>query len=358
MSYFAKPQSIAFATLLCMALSACGGGAPDAKGKGKTPRVIVQRVAEQQFTDKVQAVGTAYANESTTLTSTVTERVVSLGFRDGQAVGAGAVIARLAAHEETAELAAAQARAHEAGQQLTRLQQLQQRGFATNATVDAQLAARNASDAEARAVSARISDRTIRAPFSGVVGLRRISPGSVIAAGTPIATINDISRIKLDFQIPETLLSSIREGQTIAALAAAWPDTSFNGSVESIEPVVDPLSRSVTVRAVLPNPDHRLRPGMLMTVTLESAPRRAIGVPEMALTEKRDQSFVFKVAKDGTATRTLVQAGARHDGLVEIRHGLTTGDVIVTEGTVKVRDGSKVEPVWAPSPVAAQRTGG
>ncbi len=346
MTCFNTISRLSCAALLGLAMAACGDAEPGDGRKAQSPRVVVQRVAMQQFSDTVQAVGTAYANESTTLTSTVTERVVSLGFRDGEWVRAGSVIAQLATHEESADLAAAEARAREADQQLRRLQQLQQRGFATNATIDAQMAARNASEAEARAVRARISDRTIRAPFSGVVGLRRISPGSVIAAGTAIATISDLRRIKLDFQIPETLLSNIREGQPITAMAAAWPDTPFNGTVESIEAVVDPISRSITARAVLPNPDQRLRPGMLMTVTLQSSPRTAMGIPEIALTEMRDQSYVYKLDKDNTATRTMVQTGARRDGQVEIREGLAPGDVIVSEGTIKVRDGGKVQPVW------------
>jgi membrane fusion protein (multidrug efflux system) len=324
--------------------AACGGR--DGRPPERAPTVVGGIVEPMRFVDTIEAVGTAYARESTTLTSTVTERVVALRFADGAAVGRGDIIAVLSSSEESADLASAEARAREAEQQLARLKELQQRGFATNARIDEQLALRNQARAQANAVRAQIGDRVIRAPFAGVVGLRRISPGSVVSAGTPIATISDISAIKLDFTLPETFLSAIAPGQNIEARSAAYPGELFRGSIEGIEPVVDPMTRSVTVRAVLPNPDRRLRPGMLLSVAIVSNAREALAVPELALVAQRDQQFVFKLDDRNVANRVRVETGMRIDGMVEVTSGLARGDRIVVDGIVKVRDDAEVKPIF------------
>lgn len=339
-----------------LALTACGQG-DAAKGPGgpggPAPSVVVATVQQMPFADRIEAVGTAYARESTTIASTVTERIVRLNFRDGEYVRRGAVIAELARGEEAAGLNEAQARLTEAQQQLARIRQLQQRGFATNARVDEQVAAVNTARAQAGGAQAQIGDRIIRAPFSGVVGLRRISPGATVTAGTEIATISDLSQIKLDFSLPETFLSAMRIGQAIEARAAAYPDELFRGQVESIEAMVDPVTRSVTVRAMLPNPDARLKPGMLLTVNILANPRTAPAVPELALVAERDRSFVYKVDLENTALKTPIEVGARQDGMIEVRRGLRPGDRVVAEGTIKVRDGGKVRTAPAPSPTPA-----
>jgi membrane fusion protein (multidrug efflux system) len=182
----------------------------------------------------------------------------------------------------------------------------------------------------------------ITAPFSGWVSLRNISPGAVVQAGTEIATISDLSSIKLDFQVPETMLPAIRTGQTIEAVSAAYPDQPFRGQIATIDPVIDPNTRSVMVRARLPNPDRRLKPGMLLTVDIETAPRMSLSVPELAVIGEGDQRFVFTIAADGTAKRIPVRTGLRSGGRIEIVEGLRPGQQVVTEGVVKVADGMKV----------------
>lgn len=343
------PRSTILFASLALALASCGDGDGQGgqAGRGGPPTVVVAKVERQSFSDSIEAVGTAYANESVTLTSAVTERVTRVNFQDGAFVPRGAVIAELARSEETAGLAEAEARATEAAQQLERLRALQKRGFATNARVDEQVALTNAARAQAQAMRAQIGDRVIRAPFSGYISLRRISPGTVVSAGTEIATISELSRIKVDFTVPESFLGAIALGQPIEARAAAYPDEIFRGKVEGIDPVVDPITRSATVRAVLPNADRRLRPGMLITVQIRTNPREVMAVPELALIAQGSQNYVYKLMADNTATRVPVEIGARNEGMVEIRRGLSIGDRYVAEGTVKVRDGGKVQPVAA-----------
>ena len=213
------------------------------------------------FADRIEAVGTARANEQVTLSAPVTERIVRLNFDDGSFVRAGQVIAVLRQAEQNAELNEANARAREAQQQLRRVEALKNRGFATRSNYDTQVAAAAAARAQAQAVEAQIGDRVIRAPFAGWVSLRNISVGAIAGQGTEIATVSDLSTIKLDFTVPETMLAAIREGLTIDARAAAYPDRPFNGTIRTIDPVIDPNTRAVTVQgaAAQSGPDAAAR---------------------------------------------------------------------------------------------------
>ncbi|WP_445326654.1 efflux RND transporter periplasmic adaptor subunit [Sphingobium sp. AN641] len=334
--------------MIALALAGCS------KGEEKKPRppalVEVQPVAAATFADAVEAVGTALANEQVVLSAPVTERITSINFADGGYVARGQIIATLAQGQETAELAAAEAQARAAGQQLARVQALKARGFATTASLDTQVATANAARANAQLARASIGDRVIRAPFGGWVSLRTISAGAVVSAGTEIATVSDISRIKLDFTVPETRLPLIAQGQPIEATSAAWPDRPFNGTIATIDPVIDPATRAVRVRAILPNPDRSLKPGMLMTVTVKARQRRSLAVPELAIVGDGEQSFVF-VVEDRKARRVEVKTGIRQNGLVEILDGLRAGQPVVTEGVVKLSDGVPVRlPGEKPSP--------
>lgn len=320
-------------------LAACGGGEV-AKGRD-APLVTLAPVQSARFVERIDAVGTARANEQVTLTAPVTERIMRLNFDDGAYVSQGQVIAVLAQGQQTAQLAQAEARTREARQQLDRLEQLKARGFATRSALDAQVALAAQAGAQAAEARASIGDRVVRAPFAGWVSLRNISAGAVVGAGTEIATISDVSRIKLDFAVPETLLARVRPGQAIVAIAAAFPDQPFRGTIATVDPVLDPQTRAATVRAVLANGDRKLKPGMLLTVTIEAAARTMPAVPELAVVGEGDKNYVF-VIDDGKARRVPVTTGLRQGGLVEIVDGLRAGQGVVTEGVVKISNGQAV----------------
>jgi membrane fusion protein (multidrug efflux system) len=332
-------RPIVLSALIALSLSACG------KSEDKKPRAIALVEARPAtlttFIDRIEAVGTALGNEQAVLSAPVTERIVSINFADGGYVTKGQVIATLAQGQETAELAAAEAQARQAGQQLTRVQALKDRGFATVASLDQQVAAANSARANAQLARASIGDRVVRAPFGGWVSLRTISPGAIVTAGTAIATVSDISRIKLDFTVPETRLATIAEGQPIVATSAAWPDRPYNGTIATIDPVIDPATRAVRVRAILPNPDRSLKPGMLLTVTVKARQRQSLAVPELAVVGDGEERFVFLV-EDHKARRVKVTTGVRQDGLVEILGGIKAGQQVVTEGVEKLSDGVPV----------------
>jgi membrane fusion protein (multidrug efflux system) len=322
-------------------VAACGSDGQE-KRERPTPLVTIGAASSHEFSDVYVAVGTANANEQVSVRAPVTERITQLGFSDGDYVQKGQMLAVLAQGQETASFANAQARAREAEQQLTRIRELHRRGFATNASLDAQTASATAAQALANAARASIGDRVVRAPFSGYVSLRRISVGAVVSAGDEIAAVSDLSSIKLDFTIPETMLANVRVGQVITAKAAAFPNYVATGGISAIDPVVNPQTRTTTLRAVLPNRNALLKPGMLLSVTITSKNRTAPAVPELSLVREGDTSFVYTVAPDLKVKRTPVKTGTRDGNLVEIIEGLKVGDKIVTEGVVKLSDGTNV----------------
>lgn len=330
------PHLLAF-TALCLA----GCGSEKAQQPRAVPLVEAAPVATSTFTDRLEAVGTALANEQVVLSAPVTERITSINFADGAYVKKGQVIATLAVGQEKAELAAAEAQALQARQQLERVQSLKTRGFATASSLDQQLALANAARATADQARASIGDRVIRAPFAGWASLRIVSPGAIVSAGTAIATVSDVSRIKLDFTIPETRLSSIQAGQSIKAISAAWPDRPYTGTIATIDPVIDPATRAVRVRAILPNPDRTLKPGMLLTVSVASRQRQSLALPELAIVGDGEDRFVF-LLEGRKVKRVKVDTGIRQDGKVEILGGLKAGQQVVTEGVVKLSDGATV----------------
>lgn len=298
----------------------------------------------RRFVDRIEAVGTGYARESVVISANVTERVKALHFHDGQSVTKGQVLAELSLSEESADLAQARARLKEAELQLERVRQLAERGFATRASLDQRTAERDAAAATVQSIQARIEDRIIRAPFSGIAGLRNVSPGLIVTAGTPLVEISDISTIKLDFTIPEAYLSQVDVGQEVEARVSAFDNEMFSGRITAIDPQVDPVTRAVKVRALIDNPRLKLRPGMLMTVGIIRKQREALSVPELAIVAEGREKFVYVVNPDGkTVSRTRILTGERQPGYVEVTAGLQPGDLVVSEGVVKLRDGAPVK---------------
>jgi len=331
-----------FILALAAALAACGSSAADKQRERPAPLVKAEAATPMRFADRIDAVGTARANEQVTLAAPVTERIIRLNFDDGGYVQRGQIVAVLQQGQQNAQLREVQAQQREAEQQLRRVEALKDRGFATRADYDARVAAAAGARARAQSANADIGDRVIRAPFSGWVSLRNISVGAIVSQGTEIATISDVSTIKLDFTVPETLLTALREGQPIEALSEAYPGQPFRGVIDTIDPVIDPNTRAVTVRARLPNPDRRLRPGMLLTVAVENAPRQSLSLPELAVIGEGEQRFVYVLDNESRAHRVQVRTGVRAGGRIEIVAGLRPGVRVVTEGVVKVADGMTV----------------
>jgi membrane fusion protein (multidrug efflux system) len=346
-------RPLAFPLILILLASLVG--CTDGEGERERPPPLVEAAPPKRhlFVDVIEAVGTARANEQVVISSNVTERVERVLFADGVAVSRGQLLAVLSQAQETAQLNGALAAEAQASAQYDRINSLFERGFATRAQLDLQLAAAERARAEAAQARAAIGDRMIRAPFSGHTGLRAISAGAVVQAGTPLVTISDISRIKLDFTVPETQLSSLAIGQEIEASAAAFPDETFRGRIATVDPVIDPSSRAVMVRAMVPNPGLQLKPGMLLTVRVKRGERLADAVPELAAIGNGEERSVFVLGPGNVARSVVVTTGLRDDGLIEVT-GLPRGARVITEGVLKVTDGMKVRLPGA-GPGGAQR---
>lgn len=342
--------------LLGAALTGCGGeSAPAGRGAAAPPAVVTTTtLAPVAWSDTIEALGTAQANESVTLTAKVTETVNAVNFADGQFVRAGHVLVDLSGGAEAAQLREEQAAFQEAQQQLDRQSGLVEKGTIARSQLDTQVAARDAAKARMDTIRARLADRVITAPFDGVLGFRRVSQGTLVSPGTEIATLDDIRTIKLDFPVPETFLANVASGQDIVAQSAAWPGVDFGGVVRAVDSRVDPVTRAVTVRAEIANPDAQLRPGMLLAVRLLKPPREALALPELALVQVGSRSYVYKVDGANKVEQVEVKIGARRRGEVEVTEGVVAGDRIVVEGTVKLRSGATIaEAAAAPAPPAA-----
>ncbi len=304
--------------------------------------VEAQKVRIGPIDDTVEAVGTALANESLTVTSKIAGIVKAIKFTEGQQVKAGTVILELEDREPMANLAAAQALRDQAKAAFDRTKSLQATGNAPMSRLDDQEGIYRNAEARVRVIEAQLADLKIVAPFSGRVGIRRVSQGALISVGTVITTLDDVETIKLRFFVPESAMSSVKAGANVTASGNAAADRTFKGAITSIDTRVDTTTRAVEVRAEFPNQDGALKPGMFLTVKLALNRRDgALIVPEEAVVPEGIRQYVYTVA-DGKAVKTEVKLGARLPGEVEIREGLNQNSVVVTSGIQKIRDGVPV----------------
>ncbi|MDR5868069.1 efflux RND transporter periplasmic adaptor subunit [Halomonas koreensis] len=306
--------------------------------------VIGARATLSDWSDPLEALGTLEAEESVTLSATVTETIAEVAFEGGERVEAGELLVRLDDAEERADLRVAEARRDERRDAVTRLARLQERNLAPRAQAEDSRAQLRQVEAEIDALRARLDDYRLRAPFDGVVGFRRVSVGTLATPGMELATLDKLDRMKLDFRVPEVALGGLAPGLPLTAESAAYPEARFSGSVAAVGTRVDPVSRSVPVRAVLPNPAGRLRPGMLMEVTLQRRPRQALVVPESALIPEGERHYVLVIHEDedGRIERRRVRLGERRTGEAEVLEGLSPGELVVSHGVERTRDGARV----------------
>lgn len=329
-----------------------GGGRPGGGGGrggmgGPTPVVLVG--AQQKiFTDTIDVIGLAKGRQSVILSAAATQLVDKVRFSDGQYVPKGAVLVELKATEQNAALVQAQAKLVQAQRDYDRWKQLAAQGFASKSALDQREATYLAAKADVDAARAREGDRTIRAPFAGVVGLTDIAPGALINPGAPIVTLDDVSAIRVDFEVPDRYLASVREGQPIVASIDAYPGEKITGRIQKLDTRIDEKTRAITARAEFPNPDRRLKPGMMLRVGIARGQRPVVAAPEAAVSVQGASNFVFVLTKQGDNTiaeQRPVLTGARQDGMVEIKDGLRAGEQIVADGLNKIQPGQPVKPI-------------
>ncbi len=304
--------------------------------------------------DEATAVGTLRADEAVTLRPEIAGRIAEIRFKEGQKVERGTVLVRLDQAELAAVLASSRAQAGLDQQRLERAADLFQKNFISQQAFDEARANAARSAAKQREDEARLAKTEIRAPFAGVAGLRQVSEGAFVAAGTDIARLEKIDELKLDFRVPEIFVGRLKPGQSVRVQLDAFGERSFPGTVYALEPAVDEATRTVLVRARVANPQLNLRPGMFARVWAQLAVREnAVWIPEQAIVPRGQDSFVFRVV-DGKADMVKVQTGVRKVGEVEIARGLAAGDLVITEGVQRIGPGSAVTVMQgAPKPAAA-----
>lgn len=364
-----RRSSIFFAALSALALTFIAGGAllPFAIARSELARVDAGGASEirrpdpqpgtndrgavivslavastRSFVDRIDVLGVAKGRRSVTITSNTTGLVTAVHFTDGQKVREGQVLVDLRALEENAGVAEAEAKLKLAAANYRRWKPLGDQGIASKATMDQYKAALDQAQANLDGARARVGDHVIRAPFAGAVGLSDIAPGALVNPGAPIVSLDDLSVVRVDFDIPDRYLDVLREGLSITARTDASSGRVERGRIAYIDTRVDQQTRTVKARAEFPNADGRLKPGVLMHVGIDESERTALAVPESAIQYEGELTFVFVVNRRGSrliAEQRQVLVGAAQDGFAEIRSGLKSGEAVVSDGVNRVSSG-------------------
>jgi membrane fusion protein, multidrug efflux system len=285
------------------------------------------------------------------ITPTLEERVVDIFFEDGDVVDNDQVLVKLNDSETRYLLAEASAALREQQKQFERISKLAKTNATSRSRLDEEQGLLEIARAKVAHLKAQLRDYTIRAPFAGILGTRQISTGAVVDSDTVITTLDDTTVIKLDFTVPETYLGVLRNGMDVSAKSPAYPDRNFNGTVTAISSRVDPDTRTLTIRAQIPNPDRLLKPGMLLTVDLIKERSQSLIIPEEAVILEKDKKFVLVVTAQNTIDKKEIVTGRRSPGKVEVISGLNAGHRVGVEGINRVRPGISVNVVEAPTAV-------
>ncbi len=320
-------------------------GAPAAAPAGGGMPVEAERLGPAPFSHTAVAIGTLRSSESVVLSPEIAGRIVEIAFREGQRVKAGDLMFRLDDAILRAERNQARAKLTLAQRNYERAIELHRKKLASARERDEAAASLEVAKAALELAEARLARATLRAPFDGIAGLRKVSPGDYVTAGTPLVNLEAVDTLKVDFRVSEKALPSLAVGQRLTLNVDAWPGEDFDATVYAIDPAVEITNRSIGLRAELPNPDDKLRPGLFAKVTLIlDTIGDAILIPEQAVMPRGEQRFVY-VIEDGKAAIRPVTLGTRRDGRVHVLSGLTGGETLITAGWQKIGPGSPVMPV-------------
>lgn len=333
-------------------------GGPGAGGGGRGQAVSAAVAATREFSDEIRVLGVARGLRSVNITAPTSQLITRVMFTDGQRVVAGAPLVELQAGEQEADVIEARAALDQAQREYDRYKDLADRGVAPRITAEQAETAVNRARANLAAAEARRGDRIIRAPFAGVLGLSTVTPGTLISPGAVITTLDDISTVRIDFPAPERYLGILRPGLPISAVSDAYPDEAFAGRIAHVDTRVNEQTRAITARAEIPNPGGRIRPGMMMRVSIRQGLRTSVAVPESAVQYEGDGAFVYRIAsgeRGTSAQRVEVVTGAVEGGFVEIVSGLEAGDQVVGSGLNRIQPGAPVRVAGAEGEGAARR---
>lgn len=294
--------------------------------------------------DSVSAVGSLRARDQISLTTELSGRVVELNLNAGSRVAKGDLLLRLDDRQARADRQVAEATLADARRQLERARSLQANNSISQSQVDQLRTAVDVAQAQLASAQTRVDNYRIEAPFSGVIGLNDISMGAYLGAGTEVATLDSTRRMELGFAISEKFLGQILLGQTVQGHSPAYPEERFDGELIELGTRINELSRTLPVRALIDNPDGKLRPGQFMSARLTLRQREALIIPEQAVMLRGDETYVF-VAEDGIARRISVELGSRSPGLVEVASGLSLDHQVIVTGQDRLSSGDRINVV-------------
>ena len=328
-------------------------GGPGGPPGGGAVTIEATKVVQAALPQSITAVGSLRSDESITVRPEVAGRIAAIGFNEGQRVEKGTMLLRLDPSVNDAEVRQARANMTLAKTKYDRAVDLSKSNFISGQARDEAENNLKVAEAALALAEAKLAKTEIRAPFSGVIGLRQVSVGDYVKEGADLVNLEAIDPLKVDFRVPENYLRQVRVGQPLEVTLDAVAGRVYNGRVYAINPLVDAAGRSIVIRAQVANTDTRLRPGMFARVRLITEERAdALVVPEQALVPQGTEQFVFRVA-DGKAQRVRVEIGQRGDGKVEVRQGLAVDDVVVVAGQLKLRDGVPVTIAGRPAGAVA-----
>jgi membrane fusion protein (multidrug efflux system) len=345
----------AAAIALALGLGACGGG--DEPAAADLPGVVVASAVALDVPIELDASGELQARDETSVAAEVAGRVTRIVVDEGGAVENGGVVLEIDPQRRKLELDAAVARVAQAQaslekdrRQTERVRELFQSNVASKAALDeAETALRLAAaqaDAERaqRGVAQRaLDDASVQAPFAGLVSHRHVDVGEFVQAGTKLFDMVSLDPVEVVFHLPEVDSARVKLGQGVEVTLSPFPGERFGGQVSMVSPTIDSATRTLRVKALLPNPDGRLRPGLFARVSLGVELRRGlVMVPEDALLQRSDGQVLFAVGDENRVRRLVVETGAAHDGLVEVRGGVEPGERVVRRGHDALIDGQVV----------------
>ncbi|HEY4137835.1 MAG TPA: efflux RND transporter periplasmic adaptor subunit [Casimicrobiaceae bacterium] len=328
---------------------------PVAAAKAGPAPVAVEavKVSLQPMPQSITAVGSLRSDESITVRPEVAGRISEIMFQEGQRVVRGATLIRLDPSVNRAEVEQSRANLTLAKSKYDRAVDLAKSNFISGQARDEAENNLRVAEAGLQLAEARLAKMEIKAPFAGIIGLRVVSVGDYAKEGSDIVNLEAIDPLKVDFRVPEIYLKQIQVGQTLHVSLDAIPGKTFEGKVYAVNPLIDAAGRAIVIRALVRNPDTSLRPGMFTRVRLFTRQLQdSLAIPEQAIVPQGDEQFVFKIA-DGRAVRVKVEVGQRRDGKVEIVKGLQPTDMVITAGTLKIRDGVPVTVSNAPGAALA-----
>ncbi len=352
-------------TVLVLLLAACGCSRPERSGGGFTMPPTPVEVAEAvtgPVVDRFESVGTIEAEKSITVVAEIDGAVVELPFREGAPISRGGLIARLDATQLEAELARAEALLAQKQSMYDRIKAVVDKSAGSPQDLDDAAAALKVSEADLALARARLNKTLITAPFGGMLGARRISPGAYLRPGEAITDLARISEIRVNFSAPERFLGRLNRGAEVTVSTTAFPGYQLTGEIIVVEPLLDAATRSARLVARVTNPEGKFRPGMSANVSAVLGERlEALTIPNEAVFVDGNQTYVFEILENGTVTRRAVSLGTRLADVVEVIHGLEPGARVVRSGHQKLFEGAKVqaagEGMGGPPPAAPEASG-